>query len=427
MSYKDLIMKFIYTLSFSLLLLLAAPVKALPANDPYFHTVTAESGDGVYSLLRKYKLHDKQVNITKFYELNNLKVEEPLIKGHSYKLPVYIFTYNGKSIRSTIGIDDWDKAVRIKEYNEYLFKQGLRSTQYSESDILWVPIHELEENTAVREKEEVIAVENKNPTTAKNILKTTVSNSLFGKKYSDIPIEDHSLQNRVYYIVSGHGGPDPGTICKDCGGGNLCEDEYAYDVSLRLARNLMQHGATVEVIIQDKNDGIRDDKYLRCDKDEVLNNGDRLPINQVSRLNQRAFRVNELYKKYQKQGVKEQLMVAIHVDSRSKSHRQDVFFYHYPNSTSSKQLAEDVRDTFEEKYAHHQKNREYKGYVDERNLHVLRVTQPKAVFIELANIQNTFDHKRILISENRQALANWIFEAITKRVPSKSNQIVASS
>ena len=41
------------------------------------------------------------------------------------------------------------------------------------------------------------------------------------------------------------------------------EDEYAYDVALRLARNLMQEGAEVRIIIQDAKDGIREDVYKR--------------------------------------------------------------------------------------------------------------------------------------------------------------------
>lgn len=393
-------------------------LSAIDFKDPYFLSVKAKDGDGVITLLRRYKLHQYQDDANKFYDLNNLAVNGALFADREYKLPIQIYEYDGQSIRSTIGVNDWNNAIKIKEYNEEMLQNGLRSTHYSDSKILWVPLHMLnvtQENITPLEKSEIVEVSSK-----------TISKSIFGKKYGDIEILDNSLENRVYYVVSGHGGPDPGTICDECTK-TLCEDEYAYDVVLRLARNLLQHGAIVEIIIQDKNDGIRDGEYLKCDKDETLNNGKSLPLNQVARLNQRAFRVNELYKKYQKQGVKEQLMVAVHVDSRSQSHRQDVFFYHYPNSTSSQKLAQDVRDTFEEKYAHHQKNRDYKGYVDERNLHVLRVTQPKAIFIELANIKNTFDHKRILLSENRQALANWIFEGITKRVKKASNQVVASS
>ena len=58
------------------------------------------------------------------------------------------------------------------------------------------------------------------------------------RKESMVAIKDNSLANKVYYIVAGHGGPDPGARCTDCKS-TMCEDEYAYDVSLRLARELI--------------------------------------------------------------------------------------------------------------------------------------------------------------------------------------------
>ena len=41
-------------------------------------------------------------------------------------------------------------------------------------------------------------------------------------------------------------------------------------------------------------------------------------------------------------------------------------------------------------------------------------TQPTTVFVELANIRNKNDHRRILRKENRQAVANWLFEGLTR-------------
>jgi N-acetylmuramoyl-L-alanine amidase len=39
----------------------------------------------------------------------------------------------------------------------------------------------------------------------------------------------------------------------------------------------------------------------------------------------------------------------------------------------------------------------------------------KAVYVELANIRNDWDQQRLVLSSNRQAMANWIGEAILKR------------
>ncbi|HHH54769.1 MAG TPA: N-acetylmuramoyl-L-alanine amidase [Bacteroidetes bacterium] len=235
---------------------------------------------------------------------------------------------------------------------------------------------------------------------------------LFGKKWATVPIEDQSMAGRVFYIMSGHGGPDPGAQCTKCKP-VLCEDEYAYDVALRLARDLMQHGAIVHVIVQDKNDGIRDEKYLKCDRDEVTINGLKIPLSQRKRLKQRSNDVNRLYNFYKKKRhVKSQTLVVIHVDSRHKDQRIDVFFSYAKGSKTGKKLAKNILKTFDKKYSIYQKGRGYNGTTGERNWFVLNNTLPPAVFIELANIKNPKDHKRLLIPSNRQALANWIFEGL---------------
>lgn len=387
-------------------------MSCIAGDAPSFHKVKAESGDGIFSLLRKYMLVDYNCNIKKFCELNELKLADFLIVGKEYKLPVYIYSYNGQSIRSTINDDNWDQAIRIKEYNESLQSKGLRQSSYLDSKMLWVPFHELNCNPVDLNSlthEPTAAVKPKN-TTKPNTIKT-LQFPIFGDKYKNVDIQGDELKGKVFYIVAGHGGPDPGAICTECPK-PLCEDEYAYDVALRLTRNLIQHGATAHMIIRDKNDGIRDDEHLPCDKDEVCIDT-RIPIRQKIRLQQRATAINNLYNMYKKKGVKEQYAVMIHVDSRNKNHRQDVFFYYYKKSKSSKVLAENLKKTFKAKYDKYQKNRGYKGYVQDRGLYMVANTLPTAVYIELANIRNKKDQRRIVDKDNRQALANWLFEGLT--------------
>ena len=210
--------------------------------------------------------------------------------------------------------------------------------------------------------------------------------------------------------MAGHGGPDPGAMSKHSGR-SLCEDEYAYDVALRLYKLLLEHGAKAYMIIEDHNDGIRDDAILPCDKDETCA-GASLPLNQLRRLNQRVIQVNQLYQKHKKQGVKEQICLSIHVDSRNVHKKQDVFFCHYKESESSKALAKKLQSTFRNKYKKYRANGAYQGNIEARNLYVLKNTLPKAVLIELANIQNSYNHKRILSATNRQALAKWLLEGL---------------
>jgi len=89
-----------------------------------------------------------------------------------------------------------------------------------------------------------------------------------------------------------------------------------------------------------------------------------------------------------------------------------VFFYHDQRSNSGKRLANTLKQTFETKYSMHQPNRGYSGNVSERNLYVIRNSITPAVFIELGNINHTRDQKRIIIPDNRQAVANWLREGL---------------
>ena len=240
---------------------------------------------------------------------------------------------------------------------------------------------------------------------------TTINEPLFGKQLANVKITSNRLAGACFYVVSGHGGPDPGAIGK-VGRYELHEDEYAYDIALRLARNLMQEGAEVHIIIQDAKDGIRDDSYLSNSKRETCM-GDAIPLNQVQRLQQRCDKINALYRKDRKNHSYCRA-IFIHVDSRSKGKQTDVFFYYSNKKGDSKRLANNMKDTFESKYGKHQPNRGFSGTVSGRNLYVLSHTTPASVFVELGNIQNTFDQRRLVINSNRQALAKWLMEGFLK-------------
>ena len=376
--------------------------------------VEARVGDGISVLLRRYNLHEASCNLEKFCEINGLKKNDPLVLGTQYKLPITVQSFDGKSIRSSLGLKDYDKALAIQKFNESMAKSSVGHKDFRTSKQIWIPFHLISCAEELGKKEDT----SEEPTAGEVSIKSTasgkvISEPLFGPRYGTVPVEDFSLANQVFYITSGHGGPDPGAVCTSAPK-MMCEDEYAYDVALRLARNLMQHGAIVHIIIQDGNDGIRDEAYLDCDTDERTINGNKLPIRQLDRLKQRADAINRLYYKYEKRGVKSQKAIMIHVDSRSQEKSQDVFFYYNSNRKGSKELAHNVKDTFQSKYARHQKDRGYHGYIEDRGLYMLRKVIPKSVYVELANIRNLNDHKRLTIPANRQALANWLFEGMIK-------------
>ncbi|RMF02141.1 MAG: N-acetylmuramoyl-L-alanine amidase, partial [Bacteroidetes bacterium] len=56
--------------------------------------------------------------------------------------------------------------------------------------------------------------------------------------------------------------------------------------------------------------------------------------------------------------------------------------------------------------------REYHGTVTGRDLHMLRECKPTTVYVELANIRNAHDQKRIVIERNRELLAEWMLDGL---------------
>lgn len=239
----------------------------------------------------------------------------------------------------------------------------------------------------------------------------TFNEPLFGTKLAKGKIDSNKLKGACFYVVSGHGGPDPGAIGR-VSNHELHEDEYAYDVVLRLARDLMQEGAEVRIIIQDVRDGIRDDQYLSNSKRETCM-GATIPLNQTERLKQRSDKINSLYEQDKKK-YKYCRAIFIHVDSRSKREETDVFFYHADGSQKGRSLAKTMQQQFKAKYQQHQPGRGFGGSVGPRSLYVLRNTNPVSVFVELGNIQNSHDQKRFVLSSNRQALANWLLAGFIK-------------
>ncbi|MEE9362650.1 MAG: N-acetylmuramoyl-L-alanine amidase [Cellulophaga sp.] len=312
-------------------------------------TIVAVKGDGIYSILRKQG-RNPVTYYADFITLNkkNLKNKEHIYEGRTYIIP-----------------------PKIKD------------------SIQVVPKVEKEKES----KEEIEGV----------------AYPIFGKKYEKVKAKSTKLKGTVYYLISGHGGPDPGALTT-YKGKIITEDEYAYDITLRLGKELISHGALVYFIIRDPNDGIRDETILKIDRDEVNYPKQVIPLNQVARLKLRVKAVNNLYAKHKG---KYQRLIVTHIDSRlNKRQEVDVFFYHHKKSKKGKRLAESVRNTFRDKYKKHQPNRGYGGTFNDREIYLVNNTIPPMVYIEIGNIQNKKDQKRILDFENRDALAKWISQGV---------------
>ncbi|MCB0524892.1 MAG: N-acetylmuramoyl-L-alanine amidase [Saprospiraceae bacterium] len=385
-------------------------------------TAAPKPGDNTLDFLSRYLLADFDCNIDLFCRINKVSTDSKLNVEDLYKLPICVATYNGKTIRSTLGIKDWQQAVRIKSFNEAAHKDGLRPEDFIEDKSLWVPFHEIE-CPDVADKTPPKQIVRKGNTPSAKITSFYGEDGLnsgsriypiFGTKYQKTPLIDNRLKDKVFYLISGHGGPDVGAQGKRAGN-VLCEDEYAYDVTLRLLRLLLSHGATAYMIVRDPDDGIRDEAYLKSDTDETVWENMVIPYDQKERLKQRTDFINEVTQKHLKNGVTDQTIIEIHVDSRTHDKEIDVFFYYRPGSEESQDLANTLYKTFKQKYMSLRGSRGYEGTVRSRELFTLKETiAPKAVYIELANIKNDWDQQRLVIKNNRQALANWLYQGIVK-------------
>ena len=413
-------------------LLISTPLLAEPYS--YLSTV-AQAGDGMYALLRRYDLPVNSCYTNKFRNLNSLSEKQVLLVGQEYKLPILVYSYNEKSIRTTLGIKDLALAKKIQAYNRARETAGQQQQPYEKSLSLWVPYGilfcESEEGGANWKDPEEIRLNVPSPANTapaeatpeaiavrQNSTENESSGSsngyvLFGEAYKNVELIDKSLEGKVFYLVSGHGGPDPGAMGEKRGN-ILCEDEYAYDVVLRLARNIVQRGGVPYLIVRDKNDGIRDDEFLDCDYDEVVWGDLEMPRDQRLRLKQRSDVINDLAKTAKKNGVQDQYCIVVHVDSRHEETQTDLFFYHQKNSPKSEALTLELRNTMDRNYKRNGRQREYAGLVLTRDLHMLREVEVPTVYIELGNIQHAFDQKRVLQASNRQALANWWTEGIIR-------------
>ncbi len=394
-----------------LLLTLMLPLSSLQDKPSrQYLNVKLERAMTIDELLSKYLLNEYDCNVEQFRKINNLSPKiTALSKNQIYNLPIWIYNYNGKSIRSSIGNTDLDLAKLIQSYNVDLQKKGVRQLSYQQSLLLFVP-HHIENCLDSRKKSktdnELVFVEGSEKVRGV----ATRTYAIFGRKYQEVPLLDKKLKGRIFYVEGGHGGPDPGAMTK-LNGRSLCEDEYAYDVSLRVAWELITHGATVYIINRDNNDGIRDGDFLLCDSDERTYPDLKVPVAHKPRLNQRSGAINVIYDKYSKLGIVDQRLIVIHVDSRGKSEQTDTFLYYQSGNHTSYRIAKTMQQTLESRY---KKYRNYKGTLTTRDLHMLRECKPNTVYVELGNLRNEFDRKRIMVKNNRQAIAAWLAEGFMK-------------
>jgi N-acetylmuramoyl-L-alanine amidase len=348
---------------------------------PYDHVlVRAAAGQGVGDLLAQYGLEDRHA--TAFTRLNRQEgnvIGGILKPGMLYRLPIHIENYNGPTISKALGVTHND-AKKIQAYNTEVYNRGLKP-QIWDDHLLWFPYF-------------------------------TRDNDKYGSVYRSFEVTSTQLENCIFYLSAGHGGPDPGTIgVRE--GETICEDEYSLDITLRLARELERNGARVVVVIQDE--GVRDRKFLPGDSDEVFANGQTIADDLKTRLKQRTSLVNRIYANTPE--INHQRFLSIHIDFRSNDQTHvDFDLYHHESSRDGQELASILQQTISQNYSSRLGGRNFVGKIiaqpEEKSFFVIRETKMPAVLLELANINNELDQLRFIVIDSRQRIAEWLCDGL---------------
>lgn len=285
--------------------------------------------------------------------------------------------------------------------------------------------------------------------------------------------QENAITNKKYpiHIIldSGHGGCDPGAVHGSrAGKDRIYEDELAYDVALRMKKNLERKGYFVHHTLFDP-DQLKPRKTLKRfkDEDEMLLTHPRYRItNPKVGINLRIYLINHIYDRLvQKKNIPKEniFFLSIHADAlhdsirgatvyypdhrlRVKEFRLKEKFYRKHNeyrkrinfnkkeckmaASSSKKLGQSLIKAFKQSRLHINKANPLRSHHYRRGKRtlpgVLRYSKiPHSVLIEVANLNNTKDRKAVLNPHQRQKIADSIVEGLNSHIRKISDINVA--
>ncbi|AHH06688.1 Autolysin [Borrelia crocidurae DOU] len=238
------------------------------------------------------------------------------------------------------------------------------------------------------------------------------------------PIKNNSLKNKLIIIDPGHGGLDPGAIVKAKDGLNneifVVEDEYVYDIALRLYVYLKEHGANVELTILSPDHLIRDsvtanNTFVNV-KNEVYNDYDLNKTDTVDSwingtlegLKKRLSVVNKFVNKYRNIKREDMLYISLHADNSVGAPRCMGFYYHSEDEggfdTHSKSIIEKMTADFKRP-----------PYIKGQNLYMLKnnIVRTK-LLVEVRNLAFDEEAWAIRSSKLRNLDSKILADAILK-------------
>lgn len=234
------------------------------------------------------------------------------------------------------------------------------------------------------------------------------------------------LKNWRIVIDPGHGGQDPGAIVSNTDGEDravhVVEDEYVYDIALRLYKKLKMEGAEVELTVISPNHHIRENLRATItfvhEQNEVYNDERANRKNAFSvrpalaNINQRVRIANQFFK-----GAKRghTLFISVHADNSPNRPKGPLVIYHERRGkidSRSRTFAQVMQKTLD--------HPSLPAQIGGRNLAVLRNNHAHAeVLVEIRNVHDKGEAWALRFHSRREEDADRIFQGVLNYVKTR--------
>lgn len=223
---------------------------------------------------------------------------------------------------------------------------------------------------------------------------------------------DTLLKNTLVIIDAGHGGKDPGASTT-YNGNIIWEDEYAYDIGLKLKNQIEACGGKALMTVIDINQPAfhTNQEILPLTYGEIFAFDSSLVTADSTGLQKRCQFGNLQLKKFPKTTI---VWISIHLDIAADSATQGVMII-APDTNSL--LAKNFRDVFAKNNLLRDscslvKNKDRPCRI--RNLHVLRTNNKikDRIFLELGNMLNKYDLSLIISEQGRNNYVHHLMNGL---------------